>query len=99
MLGTHSAGPWKHDGDWLMSLGDERGPMPLAQIDYACETRDVANKALIEAAPDLWEACNDAIEGITCFCNQRPSPQSSCDCWACKTALKIRSALNKARGW
>ena len=66
---THTAGPWElcnkgdygdFDGNSRVILGDDRR---LAVVHVSDDETD-ANARLIAAAPDLLEACKDALDAL-----------------------------------
>ena len=111
---THTPGPWKRRGwlivnpqnDGLILDGRMKRPKSLFESfvwDSARSTDEqTANIILANTAPELFEACHKALDGMY---NQYPQYETmSCealqhpdmDCYAVEVILDIRAAIAKA---
>jgi hypothetical protein len=71
----HTAGPWKVDGppdNQIVWSSPENRVCFLAHSNGADEARDVANARLIAAAPDLYEALEEAEEWLSGWASAEP---------------------------
>lgn len=68
MTTKFTPGPWylngtdKGPGQYYMHIGAKGSPMNLASINE-CHTQSIANSHLIAAAPDLYEALKEIMNG------------------------------------
>lgn len=82
-----------------MSKTTEQGKLPdFAKFNEQARQKAIADAKLLDASNDLLEACKAALECIPCVRPQRMAPQPNCDCYACKTANQLQSAIAKATG-
>lgn len=97
MTTQHTPGPWRIWRDM-----DPKEPLSIVgpSEDFTCivameNTQAQANARLIAAAPELLDACKDALESLTCIVNPR-KPRTGCDCYCCESARVVREAIAKA---
>lgn len=88
----HTPGPWKYDGMWSLVMAGKYEIAAIHAARFAEDTKkrkrldeSQANARLIAAAPDLLEACKEALLWI-----ETPTRP-----WAA-TADLIRAAIQKA---
>lgn len=103
----HTPGDWKHVGEsggvrYIMA-----GEVCLATVhdtldgidNEARAAESYANGDLFAAAPDLLEACRDAITAMGCVHGEDCGKGwADCDCWMCETTRKVDAAIAKAEG-
>lgn len=88
-------GPWKKSGQFGISIGRDHGYISAQNTGcfYALVEEREANAALIAAAPDLYDALEQAAEALSnCKANTGYSSMQY------RAAIAIKSALEKARG-
>ncbi len=97
---SHTPGPWESDNLRVWAERDYEEQIYIASLKFADDTRlpleEVeANVCLIAAAPDLLEACQEALAAVD------EAYQATGYLKICKTSeqrLKIEAAIAKALG-
>ena len=92
-MSQHTPGPWAVDGDdalWVNAIGREHEPVICDIVPRDADAftdEDEANARLMAAAPELLEACRDAL--LVMSAHACPAP---------KTIAFIEAAIAKATG-
>jgi hypothetical protein len=102
MSGQHTPGPWQVNGSHVYGGGSPERASLIAQV-LSPDPRHLADRSLIAAAPDLYEALRTVLdyrEGRHPYRftgSDETRASDAFDAWQ-DVETKVRAALAKARG-
>jgi hypothetical protein len=90
---THTPGPWRYSEEelWGAVYGDSHELVATVLPGILDKNKVVATARLIAAAPDLLQACHDALADLDASLRGQPPPIPSI-----RLALQLREAIKKA---